>query len=73
MIARLNKVSAKNGVRHHDNDNNKKLGTVRPLDPSDERSIDHPCHKKQWLEFARVLGRLEAREEYAVIHNNDGR
>jgi hypothetical protein len=73
MIARLNKTSAKNGVRHHDNDNNKKLGAVRSLDPSDERSIDHPCHKKQWLEFARVLGRLEAREEYAVIHNNDGR
>jgi len=59
-------------MRHHANDNNK-LGTVRRLDLSDERSIDHPCHKKQWLEFARVLGRLEAREEYAVIHNNDER
>jgi hypothetical protein len=70
MIARLNKISAK---RHHDNDNYKKLGTVRPLDPSDERSHDHPCHKKQWLELARVLGRLEAREEYAMIHNNDER
>jgi hypothetical protein len=73
MIARLNESSAKNEVRHHDNDNNKKLGTVRLLDPSDERSIHHPCHKKQWLELARVLGRLEAREEYAVIHNNDER
>jgi hypothetical protein len=72
MIARLNEVSAKNGVGHHDNDN-KKLGTVRPLDPSDERSLDHPCHKKQWLELARVLGRLEAREEYAMLHNNDER
>ena len=72
MIARLNEISAKNGGRHHDNDNNK-LGTVRPLDASDERSLNHPCHKKQWLEFARVLGRLEAREEYAMIHDNDER
>jgi hypothetical protein len=60
-------------ILHHDNDNNKKLGTVKPLDPSDERSHDHPCHKKQWLDLARVLGRLEAREEYAMIHNNDER
>jgi hypothetical protein len=59
-------------LRTHANDN-KKLGTIRPLDPSDERSIDHPCHKKQWLELAKVLGRLEAREEYAMIHNNDER
>ena len=68
MIARLNEIPAKNGVRHHDNDNYKKLGTVRPLDKNDERSPDHPCHRKQWLELARVLGRLEAREEYAMIH-----
>jgi hypothetical protein len=71
MKARLNVVTAKNGMQHA-NDNNK-LGTVRRLDPSDERSPDHPCHKKQWLELARVLGRLEAREEYAMIHNNDER
>ena len=25
MIAQLNEVSAKNGMRHHDNDNNKNL------------------------------------------------
>ncbi|SHG69348.1 hypothetical protein [Bradyrhizobium erythrophlei] len=72
MKARLNGVSAKNGMKPA-NDNNKKQGTVRRLDPSDERSPDHPCHKKQWLELARVLGRLEAREEYAMIHNNDER
>jgi len=59
-------------ILHHANDN-KKQGTVRRRDPSDERSIDHPCHKKQWLELAKVLGRLEAREEYAMIHNNDER
>jgi hypothetical protein len=71
MNTRL-EFSAKNGVRNHDNDNNK-LGTVRPLEPSDERSIDHPCHKKHWLEFAAVLGRLEAREEFAMIRDNDER
>jgi hypothetical protein len=72
MNTRLD-FSAKDGVGHHANDNNKKLGRIRLLDPSDERSLDHPYHKKQWLELARVLGRLEAREEYAMIHNNDER
>jgi len=72
MKARISGFSAKDGTKHA-NDNNKKQGTVRRLDPSDERSIDHPCHKKQWLELAKVLGRLEAREEYAMIHNNDER
>jgi hypothetical protein len=68
---RLNEFSAKDGIKHA-NDNNK-LGTVRPLDPNDERSLDHPCHKKQWLELARVLGRLEAREQYVMIRSNDVR
>jgi hypothetical protein len=54
--------------RTHANDNNK-LGTIRPLDASDPRNIHHPCHAEQWLELARVLGRLEAREEYESIHN----
>jgi hypothetical protein len=58
--------------RTHANDN-KKLGTIRQLDPADPRNLNHPSHKEQWLEFARVLGRLEAREEYALIHNNDER
>jgi hypothetical protein len=43
------------------------IGNVRriaPLDPSDPRSLDHPSHKEQWLELARALGRMEAREEY---------
>jgi hypothetical protein len=52
---------------------NKKLGTIRQLDPSDPRNIDHPSHKERWLEFARALGRLEAREEYALQHDNDER
>jgi hypothetical protein len=69
MNTRL-EFSANNGVQHA-NDN--KRGTIRPLDHSDPRSLYHPSHKEQWLEMARALGRLEAREEYAMIHNNDER
>jgi hypothetical protein len=39
-------------------------GTVRPLDPTDPRNLNHPSHKEQWLELARAMGRLEAREEF---------
>jgi hypothetical protein len=39
-------------------------GTVRRIDPEDPRSLDHPSHKEQWLELARMLGRLEARQEF---------
>jgi hypothetical protein len=53
--------------RTHANENIR-LGTIRPLDASDPRNIYHPCHAEQWLELARVLGRLEAREEYESIH-----
>jgi hypothetical protein len=45
----------------------RKQGIVRPLDPSDERSVDHPCHREQWLELARAIGRLEAREEFNLL------
>ena len=71
MKAQLNGVTAKNEMQHA-NDNNEQ-GTVRRLDPSDPRNLDHASHKQQWLELARVLGRLEAREEYAIIHCNDER
>jgi hypothetical protein len=37
---------------------------VRPLDPSDPRSLDHPCHKQQWLELAGAIGRSMADKEY---------
>jgi len=43
-------------------------GIVRSLDPTDPRSLDHPSHREQWLELARTLGRLEAREEYERLH-----
>jgi hypothetical protein len=36
---------------------------IRPLDPSDPRSLDHPSHREQWLEFARAIGRQMARAE----------
>ena len=58
---RLNEFSAKDGIKH-DNDN-KKLGRMRRLDASDERSLDHPSHKEQWFEVARAIGRQIARDE----------
>jgi len=45
-------------------------GTVRPLDPTDPRSLNHPSHKEQWLELARAMGRMEAREEFERLHGN---
>lgn len=47
-------------------------GIVRPLDPDDPRSLSHPSHKEQLLELARALGRMEAREEFAMHHGNRG-
>ncbi len=77
MKARLNGFSAKDGMQHAND--NKKLGKMRRLDASDERSIDHPSHKAQWFEdersidhpshkaqwfeIARAIGRQIARDE----------
>ena len=47
-----------------------KRGIVRPLDPSDPRNLSHASHREEWLELARALGRLEAREEYDLLHGN---
>jgi hypothetical protein len=44
-----------------------KQGVIRPLDPDDPRNIDHPSHREQWLELARAIGRLEAREEFNLL------
>jgi len=30
---------------------------MRPLDPSDPRSPEHPCHQEQWDELSRAFGR----------------
>jgi hypothetical protein len=51
----------------------RKPGIIRPLDPDDPRSLDHPSHKEQWLELARTLGRLGAREEYERLHGDTER
>jgi hypothetical protein len=37
---------------------------IRSVNPIDPRHIDHPCHDEQWLELARAIGRMEAREEF---------
>jgi hypothetical protein len=43
-------------------------GIIRPLAADDPRNIDHPSHKERFLELARILGRLEAREEFERLH-----
>lgn len=36
---------------------------IRPLDPADPRSWDHPSHEQAWLELAKEIGRQIARDE----------
>jgi hypothetical protein len=67
MNTRLNGFSAKNGVRHHDNDNNKK-GKIRLLDLSDPRNLDHPSHDSQWDELAMAIGRAMGRAQFEKDH-----
>lgn len=43
--------------------NQHRRAILRPLDPSDPRSWDHPSHREQWLELARSIGRQIARDE----------
>jgi hypothetical protein len=43
------------------------LGKVRQLPPDDPRNPNHPSHKEQWLELARAIGRMEAREEFQQL------
>lgn len=40
------------------------VAKVRPLDPSDPRSLEHPCHREQWLAFAEALGSSLACQEW---------
>jgi hypothetical protein len=47
---------------------NRQGGRVRPLDPSDPRSLDHPCHEQQWLDLAGAIGRELARLEWERRH-----
>jgi len=41
---------------------------LRPLDPSDPRSLGHPCHDEQWLQYAGHLGRAMADAEWERQH-----
>lgn len=61
ITGRLNDVSANVGIRHAND--NKKMGKMRRLDASDERSLDHPSHRNQWFEIARAIGRQISRDE----------
>jgi hypothetical protein len=67
MKARLNEISAKDGMQHA-NDNYKKRGTIRPLDKNDPRNIDHPSHKEKWLVLMRELGRITAARDWEHQH-----
>jgi hypothetical protein len=40
---------------------------VRDLPADDPRNIHHPCHREQWLELARAIGRMEARQEFEQL------
>jgi hypothetical protein len=39
-------------------------GVVRPLGPDDPRNLSHPCHREQFLELARAIGRALADQAY---------
>jgi hypothetical protein len=43
-------------------------GRVRPLDPTDPRSLDHASHDVQWDELARAIGRAIGRAQYEKDH-----
>jgi hypothetical protein len=51
--------------------NRRAAGIVRPLAADDPRNLNHPCHREQWLELARTLGRLEARQEFESSQHNE--
>ena len=37
---------------------------LRPLKPSDPRSLEHPDNEEAWLELARSIGRSMARADW---------
>jgi hypothetical protein len=66
MTARLGGIPANGGIKHAND--NKKRGTVRILDTSDPRNLDHPSHDEQWHELARAIGRSIGRVQYEQDH-----
>jgi hypothetical protein len=49
----------------------RRVGIIRPLGADDPRDLNHPCHREQWLELARAIGRLEAREEFHLLQQQN--
>jgi hypothetical protein len=47
------------------------VAVMSPLDPSDPRSWDHPCHEEQWLALARAVGRTMASKEFDSQEKKD--
>ena len=66
MKAQLSVISAIGGTKHAND--NKKRGTVRPLDTSDPRNLNHPSHDEQWRELSRAIGRSIGRAQYEQDH-----
>jgi hypothetical protein len=48
-------------------------GIVRPLDPDDPCSLDHPSHDEDWLALARALGRAMADFDWDRINGSDNK
>jgi hypothetical protein len=45
----------------------KQKAIVRELPESDPRNLAHPSNREQLLEFARAIGRMEAREHFLRV------
>jgi hypothetical protein len=63
------------GGRAMNNNKNRNKGRrlvaiIRSLDPSDPRSLEHPCHRDQWLKLAKSIGRSLADQEWT--RRNEG-
>ena len=59
-------------ARKNNSQGRKPATVIRPLDPSDPRSLDHPSYKGQWLELAGAIGRSMARADWDRQHAKGG-
>jgi hypothetical protein len=46
---------------------------IRRLDPSDPRSLDHACHKEQWLALVDAIASMAARKAFEKESNRKPR
>jgi hypothetical protein len=57
----------------------KPAGIIRELAADDPQALSHPCHREQWLELARAIGRQMADQDFvrdqeeATRRNAEGR